>query len=69
MDAAVLFGTFDLSGAVPHGRRSCPAEQRDAGASDVPAASIPFSRISIDIFTHAAVGDILSVVLWKRQLL
>ena len=24
-----------LGGAVPHGRRSCPAERQDAGASDV----------------------------------
>src|SRR3984893_10882018 len=36
MDAAGLFGTFDLGGAVPYGRRSCPAGRRGAGASDVP---------------------------------
>ena len=29
-----------VGGAVPHGRRSCPAERRVAGASDVPAAHL-----------------------------
>jgi hypothetical protein len=41
----------------------------DAEASDVPAAPIRFLARPIDIFTHAAVGDILSVVLWKNILL
>ena len=34
MDPATLFDTFDLCGAVPDGRRSCPAERQEAGASD-----------------------------------
>src|ERR1700730_5445597 len=36
MDAPIVCGTFDLSGAVPYGRRSCPAGRRGTGASDVP---------------------------------
>jgi hypothetical protein len=35
IDAQRLFTSYSGGGAVPHGRRSCPAERQDAGASDV----------------------------------
>jgi hypothetical protein len=34
LNATYFIGKDDLGGAVPFGRRSCPAERREAGASD-----------------------------------
>jgi len=34
--------SIDAGGAVPYGRRSCPAERRAAGASDAPAAHLAY---------------------------
>jgi hypothetical protein len=43
--AAIFFRIrLILGGAVPHGQRSCPAERRDPGASDVPAARSVVSK-------------------------